>query len=313
MEPATTLTRSNGPVNSRFGVVSGTGTHPSRPAGELSSVTQGDLILPLLATGVLAVVMCLGWLVQRRTRNAGIVDLLWVLGLLGLASTYALVSNGWAPRRILVLGLVLVWGARLARHILRRLLHESEDGRYAELRARRGDGFQRTMLGIFLAQALIAGLLSIAYLVPMSAADVGVSLRDGAAVLIWLVAWTGEAIADRQLHAWRSNPANAGRTCRTGLWRFSRHPNYFFEWLMWLAFPVLSIGLPWGPVTWVAPLLMLVLVVGVTGIPPTERQALKSRGDDYRDYQRTTSAFIPWPPCPSDAAHIRSSRESFCA
>ena len=95
---------------------------------------------------------------------------------------------------------------------------------------------------------------------------------------------------------WRAAPAHRGRTCRAGLWRYSRHPNYFFEWIHWLVYPVIGIGLPYGGALWLAPALMLFLVLRVTGIPPTEEQALRSRGADYRDYQETTSAFVPWPP-----------------
>jgi len=103
-------------------------------------------------------------------------------------------------------------------------------------------------------------------------------------------------MADRQLAAWREDPANAGRTCRAGLWAWSRHPNYFFEWLHWLAYPLLAVGLPLGWTVWFVPALMLLLVLKVTGIPPTERRSLERRGDDYRAYQRSTSAFIPMPP-----------------
>ena len=105
----------------------------------------------------------------------------------------------------------------------------------------------------------------------------------------------GESVADRQLSAWRADPANRGRTCRAGLWGYSRHPNYFFEWIHWLAYPTLAVGLPYGWVAWFAPALMLYLVLKVTGIPPTEAQSLRSRGDDYRAYQRTVNAFFPGP------------------
>ena len=114
--------------------------------------------------------------------------------------------------------------------------------------------------------------------------------------MLVVVGVVGETVADRQLLAFKRDPANRGRTCRTGLWRTSRHPNYFFEWILWCGFGLLGYAAPWGWTGLAAPLLILCSIVFVTGIPPTEAQALASRGDDYRAYQRTTSAFVPWPP-----------------
>jgi steroid 5-alpha reductase family enzyme len=117
-----------------------------------------------------------------------------------------------------------------------------------------------------------------------------------AGAALWLVAWMGEIAADWQLHRFKANPANRGVTCRAGLWRYSRHPNYFFEWLIWVAFAVFAMGSPYGYVSLFAPLLMLYFLFRVTGIPATEAQALRSKGDDYRRYQTSTSAFVPWFP-----------------
>jgi steroid 5-alpha reductase family enzyme len=116
------------------------------------------------------------------------------------------------------------------------------------------------------------------------------------AVGLWLVAIIGETVADRQLAAFRANPDNRGRTCRSGLWAYSRHPNYFFEWLNWCAYALMALPAPYGWAGLASPVIMLFLILKVTGVPPSEEQALASRGDDYRDYQRTTSVFIPWFP-----------------
>jgi steroid 5-alpha reductase family enzyme len=109
-----------------------------------------------------------------------------------------------------------------------------------------------------------------------------------------MVAFTGEVTADRQLERFKADAVNGGRTCQVGLWRHSRHPNYFFEWLMWVACATFASGSPWGWTAFVCPAAMIVLLVKVTGIPPTEAQAIRSLGDAYREYQRTTSAFVPW-------------------
>jgi steroid 5-alpha reductase family enzyme len=115
------------------------------------------------------------------------------------------------------------------------------------------------------------------------------------ALLVFAVSLLGESAADRQLQRWRAEPENRGRTCRSGMWRLSRHPNYFFEWLHWLSYPLLGLGLHQGELLWLAPLGMFLLMRFVTGVPPAEAQALRSRGDDYRAYQRETSAFFPLP------------------
>jgi steroid 5-alpha reductase family enzyme len=259
-------------------------------------VSASDARLLLWGFLALSLVMLAGWFRQRATRNAGIVDVLWAGGLGGLAILYAALASGWGPRRVLVAVLVGAWSLRLTLHLVARLRSEPEDGRYARMRERLGERFDRTMLWFFQAQALLAVVLSVAFLIPSAADVAGFGLRDGAAVLIFAVALFGEELADRQLRAWRSDAVNRGRTCRTGLWRYSRHPNYFFEWMHWIAYAVLAIGLPLGWLAWSAPALMLFLVLKVTGIPPTEEQALRSRGADYRAYQQTTNAFFPGPP-----------------
>jgi len=112
--------------------------------------------------------------------------------------------------------------------------------------------------------------------------------------LLWVIAICGESLADRQLDAFKANPANRGKVCESGLWYYSRHPNYFFEWLIWVAFFLFALPAPWGWATIVAPALMLFFLLRVTGIPYTEQQSLRSRGAAYRQYQRSTSAFVPW-------------------
>ncbi len=119
---------------------------------------------------------------------------------------------------------------------------------------------------------------------------------DALGALVLLTSVVGESIADRQLERFRADPANKGRVCRDGLWRYSRHPNYFFEWIHWLAYVPLTAGTGWLPYMFIAPLILVLLIVFLTGIPPTEAQSLRSRGEAYREYQRTTSAFFPWFP-----------------
>ena len=106
--------------------------------------------------------------------------------------------------------------------------------------------------------------------------------------------WLAKAVADQQLKKFKADPANRGRVCQAGLWHYSRHPNYFFEWLIWVAFFVFALGSPLGWTTVYCPALMLFFLLKVTGIPMTEELSVKNRGEEYRAYQRTTSAFVPW-------------------
>ena len=154
--------------------------------------------------------------------------------------------------------------------------------------------------GFFQAQALLTAVFAVPFLVVALAPERPPLGALIAAVVIWLAAVSGETWADRQLAVWRADPTHRGRTCRTGLWRYSRHPNYFFEWLHWWSYPLLAWGAPEWWLTLLGPALMLYTLLKVTGIPYTEQQALASRGDDYRAYQRSTSAFIPWWPKPED-------------
>ncbi len=246
---------------------------------------------------VMAAVMATLWLWSLRRHEADVVDLGWTAGLGAAALFYAAVLDvGLAESRWLVAGMAAVWSGRLAYYLLERVRRPGEDGRYRDLRAKWGEAARRRFFVFFQAQGLLVALLSIHFLIAMRASGAALGASDAVAVLLWIVAIGGEAIADRQLDAFRSNPANRGQVCRVGLWRYSRHPNYFFEWVHWLAYVPLAWGTPWLPAMFVAPALMLVFIVFVTGIPPTERQSLRSRGEAYREYQRTTSAFFPWFP-----------------
>lgn len=215
-----------------------------------------------------------------------------------MAVFYALaLDRGDPARRALVAALAGGWSARLSWHLLvDRVLPAGEDGRWAALRERWGARAPALFLPVFLLQALLAVVLSGAFLLVMALPEGPLGARDALAALIVIGSVAGEALADRQLARFRAEPANRGKVCREGLWVWSRHPNYFFEWTFWLAWPALTLGLPWGWTALYAPALMLVFIVKLSGIPPTERQALRSRGEAYREYQRTTSAFFPWPP-----------------
>lgn len=244
-----------------------------------------------------AVLMSALWMIQKRTGDAGIVDAGWSAGLGGAALLYALTSEGDAGRRLLLACCAGLWSFRLAAYLLfNRVLKGPEDGRYQTLRARWGSRAQIHFFLFFQFQALLVVLFSVPFLVVSWNRRPGLDWIDMAGVGVWLAAIAGEWAADRQLAAFRADPGNRGKTCRRGLWRYSRHPNYFFEWIHWGAYVLWAWGSPWWWVALAGPALMLLFLYRITGIPATEARALESRGEDYRRYQQTTSAFFPWFP-----------------
>jgi len=255
-------------------------------------------LLILVGWAIVAAMMALLWAVQRTTGDAGIVDVGWAAGLGILAVLYAALAGGAAPHRVLVAVVAGLWSARLATYVfVDRVRGKPEDGRYRTLRAKWGANAQRNFFVFFEVQALLDVILSVPFLVIATNRSSALSGWEGTAVVLWLIAVGGEWLADRQLARWRADPANRGRTCRAGLWRYSRHPNYFFEWLHWWVYVIMAVGVGWWWfATLVGPAVMSFFLFRVTGIPATEAQALASRGDDYRDYQRTTSMFVPWFP-----------------
>jgi steroid 5-alpha reductase family enzyme len=255
------------------------------------------MIAVLAGTGVIlaAVVMALLWSWHLKLRNAGIVDGGWAFLVGGLAVLYAVLGDGWPPRRAAIAFMMGSWGARLAVYLLYdRVFGRPEDARYAELRRKRGETANTWFFWFFQAQGAAAVFFSLPALLAVVNTSEGFSPLELVAAGLWMVAFTGEVTADRQLERFKADAVKGGRTCQVGLWRYSRHPNYFFEWLTWVAYATFAAGSPWGWIAFVCPAVMIVLLVKVTGIPPTEAQAIRSRGDAYREYQRTTSAFVPW-------------------
>ncbi len=256
------------------------------------------LSLILTALAALCAIFALLYLLARRIDNYGIVDVAWAYAFAALATFYALAGPGWPLRRALIAALAVVWSLRLGTHLAIRVIghHPVEDGRYIQLRKDWAGVFAPKMFGFFQLQAgsivLLAAAFALAALNPAPA----LHPLEYAGAALWLLAIIGEALADAQLAAFKKSPANKGKVCDVGLWHYSRHPNYFFEWLIWVSFFVFALGSPYGWIAIIGPASILYLLLRVTGIPLTEEQSLRSRGDAYRRYQQTTSAFVPWFP-----------------
>lgn len=209
----------------------------------------------------------------------------------------ALDGPGDPLRRAAVGAVAGIWSVRLTWYLFtdRVLDAEHEDGRYLMLREQWGSSAQTWFFVFFQVQAFFVLAFATPFFVAAHS-DAPFGTLDVLGIVVWAVSLTGESIADRQLSRFRKNPENQGQTCRIGLWRYSRHPNYFFEWIHWWAYVLLGLGSAWWYLSPAAAVFMLFLFFFVTGIPYTEKRAVASRGDDYREYQRTTSVFIPWFP-----------------
>ncbi len=251
----------------------------------------------LLGWAGLAAVMVVLWIVERVRRDASLVDVGWAFGVGALVLWFALATDAPAARRAWVAAAALAWSLRLGGYLLAdRVVGKPEDGRYAALRRAWGDRAGLWFFGFFQLQALAAVLFALPMAFAMRSPAPVPGPFDVAAVALLVIVLAGESLADAQLARFRANPANRGRTCRVGLWGWSRHPNYFFEWLHWFVYVLFAAGSPWAWLNLLAPALMLLLLFRVTGIPATEARALETRGDDYRDYQATVSVFVPLPP-----------------
>src|SRR6516225_5295513 len=263
----------------------------------MTAVYLGALFAMALA---LSVLMAFAWVVQQRSGNSGWVDTVWTfaVGMVG-AGGALWPATGDAPnaRQWLVAALVAIWSLRLGLHIAVRTAGIADDPRYAAFAKEWGVDSGRRMFTFLQNQALGSVPLVFAIFVAAHFPHASLRAQDYLGALILLIGIAGEALADAQLKAFRSKSDNKGRVCDVGLWRWSRHPNYFFEWFCWLAYPVIALSLhyPWGFASLLAPVFMYWILVYVTGIPPLEEQMLRSRGDLYRAYQLRTSKFFPLP------------------
>jgi steroid 5-alpha reductase family enzyme len=252
----------------------------------------------------LSILMSGAWLVWRETRNSGWVDTVWTFGLGAIACIGALLpgiaSGAFTSRQLLVAALIFIWSLRLGLHIAQRTAGITDDPRYAELLRGWGKDAVRRMFWLMQKQAWVSVPLALSMLLAAWNPVPELRAQDYLAVFILLVGIGGEALADAQLRHFRSNPKYKGRICASGLWSWSRHPNYFFEWFCWLAYPLLAIDLagnyPWGWAALFGPVCMYWLLVHISGIPPLEEHMLKKRGAKFRAYQARTNAFFPAPP-----------------
>lgn len=246
------------------------------------------------AWGVAAALQLVLWLVQQRTRNAGIVDVGW-------AGSFTLIALVFAWRGAVVCWpvflVVVAWSVRLTGYLISRgAATGPEEGRYVDLRSRWGAAASWKFFVFFQAQAALSGVLSSAFATPFTESPCTPALLY-VGVALSAVGIAGESLADAQLARFKREPTNKGKVCDAGLWSWSRHPNYFFEWCVWIGYAVYGLAFgAWGLIAIGPQAIILASIFGVTGIPPTENQAIRSKGDAYREYQKRVSRFVPMPP-----------------
>ena len=261
-------------------------------------------ILALLLAIACAAIMTVAWRVAVSTGKTGWIDVVWTfgVGITGAAAAFVPVAgaSSFLPRQILVAVLVAAWSLRLGSHIAARTLKNGDDPRYRKFIKEWGGDWRGQLFRFLQIQAAVMLLLALSVMAAAHNPPDALRWQDWLGVAILVAAVVGEAVADRQLARFAANPANKGKVCDVGLWSWSRHPNYFFEWLGWVAYPVIAIDLTgnywWGLASLVAPAMMYWLLAHVSGVPPLEEHMLKSRGDAFRAYQRRVSAFFPAPP-----------------
>lgn len=263
-----------------------------------------QILLPWAAAATfLSLVMAAAWVSQRLTGQGGWADAFWSFGLGAAGVLAALLPAGGeaSDRQWLVAGLAAAWGLRLGWHIARRSLSGEEDARYARLRQDWAPHFQRRLFAFLQLQAAAAAVLVLAILLAARTRSEALNVQDAAGALVLLIGVAGAAVADRQLAAFKADPSTTrDQVCDRGLWAWSRHPNYFFEWVGWCAWPVMAIDLtfqnPWGLLSLTAPLYIWWLLTRVSGIPPLEEHMRRSRPEAFERYAKRVPAFFPRPP-----------------
>ncbi len=281
------------------------------------------LMLISIATAFNFVVFIASWVYARKMNNYSIVDVIWAFSFGATSLTLASVAPVTTRSEWILIAMLIAWSMRLGSHLGRRVFShlESEDSRYLELRREYGAQVESRFLRFYLFQATSVVIL----LAPIYVALVGgnaseapwcgtSSLSGGndpsqticqdfftnpvrsAAVLLWIIGWIGESIADAQLAVFKRKPENRGKVCEVGLWSWSRHPNYFFECVIWFGMGIYALSYPHGWIGILSPIIITTLIVKMTGVPYAEAQSLKSKPELYRDYQARVSTLIPWPP-----------------
>lgn len=259
---------------------------------------MGHTLSVMSITLAATVALMLGvWLLSLIKKDASIVDTFWGLGFVLIAAVCCGIGEGYEMRRILITALTAIWGLRLAGYIFFRNKGRGEDFRYKAMRARHGKRFPLVSLySVFAVQGLLMWVISLPLQIgETSRLPARLTWLDWAGATIWLIGFGFESIGDLQLARFKTDPKNKGEVMDRGLWRFTRHPNYFGDALLWWGLFLIALGTPPGAWTLISPLIMTALLMKVSGVALLEKTLMKTK-PEYRDYAERTNAFFPWLP-----------------
>jgi len=252
--------------------------------------------LPLISLATMVIFMTIVWTIARTIRNNSIVDVFWAFNFLIIAGIIFLKAEGFETRKMIVCGLASLWSLRLGIYLSSRVFKHirEEEGRYVQLRQEWKDNVNLKFFAFFQMQGISNVFLCIPFFIIASNTEEKIGIIEYVGAAIWLLAIIGEGLSDYQLARFKKNPNNKGKVCEAGLWNYSRHPNYFFQTMIWTGVFIFALGSPYGYVAIVCPLSIAYLIFKITGIPMTEEQSIRSKGEAYLNYQKTTSVFVPW-------------------
>ena len=253
--------------------------------------------LPLISFASVSIVMIIVWIWAYRIKNAGVVDIFWAFNFLVIGGVIWLLADGFETRKNIVCILAAIWSLRLGIYLMIRVgSHlDVEEGRYKQLREEWAPNSNLKFFVFFQMQALSNVFLAIPFFIIALNPTPQLSIVEYIGAGMWLLSIIGEGLSDWQLKQFKKDPANKGNVCESGFWNYSRHPNYFFQLMIWISVLIFALSSPYGWISVVCPLVIGLLIFKVTGIPMTEEQSLRSKGELYKEYQRTTSVFIPLP------------------
>ena len=252
-------------------------------------IVTGLMLNLLIGAGTLMIL----WFFYLWKKNPAVVDLGWAIGLTLMGLTHNLVRGSITGATVLTSVLVLLWGFRLGGYLFwTRLRLGKQDARYESLQQKQKLPAPIFFLIHYIIQACFQAVVGFVFIFTAQS-TVFKSIYATTGLILWCVGYAGSIVADAQLHRFRTNPANRGKLCQIGVWNYSRHPNYFFEILLWSGFAFIGLPTPLGWLGFISPVVLLLTMRFITG-PISERQSLKSKADAYRQYQETTSMIVPW-------------------
>lgn len=260
----------------------------------VSNFLAGHVVLTNLV--LITIIMILSWFFYLYQKKPNILDVSWALGFIVTVVTAVSGCQGYLLRKLILFIIAFAWSCRLTGLFFMRYLKQEKAGRFQAIR----DAFDATTnlkFGlVFILQGFLIVVLSWPFVLICSNAKPSISVLEWVGIIISLIGFMGEAFADKQLWQFKENEENMSKVCDEGLWKYSRHPNYFFEWIIWVGFFIFALTSPLGITSIISPILMWYLLTQISGVHMAEMQALKLKGESYKEYQEKTSMFFPWFP-----------------